>query len=216
MGIRFGTAVAAAALSLAIGASAQASLVGATVQAASYFEVSYPPLAASPTECTIIDCNILDYEGSGGPTNSPLPMVPVTYLEDNLTLTTVSVGDTQITITNDSPGQFGTPGSFSGYVFMFTGAPDITNVTYSDTGSGNFVPVPIDPGLPTGLTWTNNTITLNVGGDSLSNDDTLTLDVTTGGSGPPAIPEPSTWAMVLLGFAGVGFAGGRRRAAQTT
>jgi len=28
---------------------------------------------------------------------------------------------------------------------------------------------------------------------------------------PSAIPEPSTWAMMLLGFAGVGFAGYRRR-----
>jgi PEP-CTERM motif-containing protein len=30
-------------------------------------------------------------------------------------------------------------------------------------------------------------------------------------SGPSAIPEPSTWAMMLLGFAGVGFAAYRRR-----
>jgi len=26
----------------------------------------------------------------------------------------------------------------------------------------------------------------------------------------PAVPEPSTWAMMLLGFAGLGFAGYRR------
>lgn len=31
-------------------------------------------------------------------------------------------------------------------------------------------------------------------------------------AGPIAIPEPSTWAMMLLGFAGLGFAGYRRRA----
>jgi hypothetical protein len=30
------------------------------------------------------------------------------------------------------------------------------------------------------------------------------------GTVPPAIPEPSTWAMMLLGFAGLGFAGYRR------
>ena len=30
---------------------------------------------------------------------------------------------------------------------------------------------------------------------------------------PPAIPEPSTWAMMLLGFAGLGFLGYRRRSA---
>jgi PEP-CTERM motif len=28
--------------------------------------------------------------------------------------------------------------------------------------------------------------------------------------GSPAVPEPSTWAMMLLGFAGLGFAGYRR------
>jgi hypothetical protein len=30
----------------------------------------------------------------------------------------------------------------------------------------------------------------------------------------PPVPEPSTWAMMLLGFAGLGFAGYRRRGAQ--
>jgi PEP-CTERM motif len=29
---------------------------------------------------------------------------------------------------------------------------------------------------------------------------------------PPGTPEPSTWAMMLLGFAGLGFAGYRRAA----
>jgi hypothetical protein len=27
----------------------------------------------------------------------------------------------------------------------------------------------------------------------------------------PAVPEPSTWAMMILGFAGVGFMGFRRK-----
>jgi len=30
----------------------------------------------------------------------------------------------------------------------------------------------------------------------------------------PTVPEPSTWAMMLLGFAGLGFAGARARAAK--
>jgi hypothetical protein len=30
----------------------------------------------------------------------------------------------------------------------------------------------------------------------------------------PAVPEPSTWAMLLIGFAGIGFAGYRRRLMQ--
>jgi hypothetical protein len=36
-------------------------------------------------------------------------------------------------------------------------------------------------------------------------DDTLTLQI-----GPAAVPEPSTWAMMLIGFAGLGFAGYRK------
>jgi PEP-CTERM motif len=199
-------------------APAQAALVGlegATVQAASYFgDFSYPPPAASPTECTIIDCTILDYEGSGGPTNSPLPIVPVTYLEDFLTETTVSVGDTQITITNNATGAFCpttpcTPGNFSGYVFTFTGAPDITKVTVDNASTPDFYPVAPPAGSPAGLAWTTNSITVNVAGDNLVNGDQLILNVTTAGS-RPTVPEPSTWAMMLLGFAGLGFVGYRK------
>jgi len=197
-----------------MGAPAQASLVGATVQTASYLDVPYPPPAATPIECTIIDCNILDYNGPSGPTNSPLPTVPVTYLEDSLTATTVSVGDTQITITNDLAGLFCptagcTPGYFSGYVFTFTGAPDITNVKVGSGSSSDFQPVVPPAGPPAGLTWTTNSITVNVAGDNLAVGDQLILDVAAGVT-PPTVPEPSTWAMMLLGFAGLGLAAHRR------
>ena len=209
--MRFRTLIAAAAAMFVIaGAPARASLVGATVQSASYFDVSFPPPAASPTECTIVMCAILDYNGPGGPTNSPLPTVPVNYVEDNLTLTTVSVGDTQITITNNFAGQLGTPGTFTGYVFTFTGAPDITKVEVGSGTSSDFLPA-----LPGGLSSTATSITVNVAGDNLAVGDKLVLDVTTGGT-PPTVPEPSTWALMLLGFAGLGFAGWRRTAAQAT
>jgi hypothetical protein len=33
---------------------------------------------------------------------------------------------------------------------------------------------------------------------------------------PSAIPEPSTWAMMLMGFAGLGYAALRRKAAVRT
>ena len=192
MEIRFVVAAAAAALSVVIGsAPAQAGLVGATVQTAVFLEVPFPPPGApalpAVQDCTVIMCDVPNYPLFPGDTagqNSPAPTAPVDYLEDSLSLTTISVGDTVITITNNFAGPFCpaagcTPGYFGGYVFTFTGAPDITNVTESNTGSGNFVPVPIDPGLPTGLTWTNNTITVNVAGDNLAVGDQLILDVTT-------------------------------------
>ena len=39
--------------------------------------------------------------------------------------------------------------------------------------------------------------------------DTFTIDVVS----PPAVPEPSTWAMMLIGFAGLGYAAVRRKGA---
>ena len=126
-------------------------------------------------------------------------------------MTTVSVGDTQITITNDLAGLFCpaagcTAGEFSGYVFTFTGAPDITKVTVDSASSSDFQPV-----LPGGLTFTATTISVNVNGDNLAVGDQLILDVTTGGV--PTIPEPSTWALMLLGFAGLGLVGYQRKGA---
>ena len=38
----------------------------------------------------------------------------------------------------------------------------------------------------------------------------LLLNVTVSGGPPPTIPEPSTWAMMAIGFAGLGFAGWRK------
>jgi PEP-CTERM motif len=38
----------------------------------------------------------------------------------------------------------------------------------------------------------------------------FTTGPTSGGGGQPTVPEPSTWAMLLLGFAGLGFAGYRK------
>jgi len=166
--------------------SARATLMGATVQSASFFNVSFPPPSCTPLSCPM--GSILDYQGPSGPTNSPLPVVPVTYLEDALTATTVSVGDTQITITNNLAGQIGTPGDFTGFVFTFTGAPDITNVVAG--GSADFQPVAPPAGPPAGLTFTADSITVNVSGDTLRVGDQLILDVTTGVTPPPSVPEP--------------------------
>ena len=57
-------------------------------------------------------------------------------------------------------------------------------------------------------------IVVDVTGDAPAMGDKLILDLTFPSA--PTVPEPSTWALMLLGFAGLGFAGWRRRTAQTT
>lgn len=196
---------------------AVAGLAGATVQTVVFPGIPYPPPAVTAADCAAdINCNVPGY-GTGQ--NLPLPIVPVNYLQDPASWTTISVYDTEIVITNDLAGFFCpvteagvvecTSGYFGGYVFTFYGAPDITGVT--ETHTGNFAPVPI--GGTDGLTSTANTITLNVGGAWLNVGDTITLDVTTGSPIPP-VPEPSTWAMILAGLCALGLIG-RRRASPT-
>ena len=54
-------------------------------------------------------------------------------------------------------------------------------------------------------------IFVNLAGDYPAVGDQLILDVTTNGTTP--VPEPSTWALMLLGFAGLGLVGYQRKGA---
>ena len=58
-----------------------------------------------------------------------------------------------------------------------------------------------------------NEFTVDVTGDNPAFLATLVIDVTT--NGMTTVPEPSSWALMVLGFAGLGLAG-RRRMAQAT
>ena len=81
------------------------------------------------------------------------------------------------------------------------------------SSSADFLPATF--GSHTGLTLVGpNEFTVDVTGDNPAYLATLVIDVTT--KGMTTVPEPATWALMLLGFAGLGFAGWRRTAAQAT
>lgn len=183
-------------------------LTGSTVTANSWFGgTSSPPGACDPQ--TNAACNLMDYNTPGGPTNDPLPIVPVAFVEDFLTLTTTSISDRTITIVNNFAGPFCSTAAcddvFSGFVFTFAGALPITSVTVDSGSDPNFLPI------VGGLTFTPTAIFVNLAGDSPAVGDQLILDVTTNGTTP--VPEPSTWALMLLGFAGLGLVGYQRKGA---
>jgi len=200
-------------------APALAGLTGAYVDAVSYFNVSDPPpgptslTGANPSpDCTTIQyCTILIYPASGSPQQSwPLPTVPVDYALDFLSGMYVSITDKQITITNNVSGPFcyssaSCGGPFSGFGFYFSSGVDITSVIVDH--SSTFRPI------TNGLSYGATSITVNLNGEYVNAGDKLVLDVYTSGSHPP-VPEPSTWAMMTLGFAGLGLAGRRRFTAR--
>jgi hypothetical protein len=196
-------------------APARAGLVGVgtnTVSATSFIGAPLP----APVPPFL---NTIDYLNSMGMiTDTPPPTIPVTFLEDAISETTIAVGDTQITITNNAPT--GTPfcpgaapcnNTFAGFGFTFSSGVDITGVSVDPASAADFRPNTTSPHM--GLQLLSPTdILVDVTGDAPATNDKLILDVTT--SGTPTIPEPSTWALMLLGFAGLGFAGYRRKFGQ--
>jgi hypothetical protein len=83
-----------------------------------------------------------------------------------------------------------------------TTPPPVTNPADPSVGAGD----PLDPiGTPGGASWVTTASEL---------DSSVVYLTTTGGGGAflvgVAVPEPTTWAMMLIGFAGLGYAGYRQ------
>ena len=112
---------------------------------------------------------------------------------------TTTFTDSEIIITNNSPFSF-VIDTFNGPRYLFFGVT-VTNVAIDSASSPAFFGVP---------SFTADAIMVNFAGLAPPNGAQFILDVTTGSATTPAVPEPSTWAMVILGFAGIGFMGYRR------
>ena len=121
------------------------------------------------------------YIGVINNTNAPLSMLPVS---SNLAI--YSFDGDGITASSISPNVLGNASDNTGY-----GGPNafFTNINAAQTsGIVNFI-TPIAPGGGTGFF----SLELDIAGTQ------------GGGITVGAVPEPSTWAMMLIGFAGLGF-----------
>jgi hypothetical protein len=68
---------------------------------------------------------------------------------------------------------------------------------------------PFCPYIPVGATFAGTALSVGFIG---VNNQIAFADITLGSANPtPSVPEPSTWAMMILGFAGVGFMAYRRK-----
>jgi hypothetical protein len=92
--------------------------------------------------------------------------------------------------------------SFDGFVLVFSGAPAFTDVT-RDSSS-------VFPSAP--ISFTSDEVSFDLSGLLVVPEYRLVLDVAFAPSAPAAsAPEPSTWALMLAGFAGLAFAGAGAR-----
>jgi hypothetical protein len=217
--MRFGFLIAVAAALFGIAsAPARAGLIGDGTNTVSV-NFWFPSSSVPPPACD--DTTNPNCENEKDSTQNTAPTIPAFFPQGVADGATISVGDTQIVITNLIPETFCSDGKsagaackdpFTGFEFLFSSGVDITGVSVDS--SSNFLPNDTSPHL--GLRLLSPTdILVDLTGAAPAIGDKLVLDVAFTPVGPP-VPEPSTRALMLLGFAGLGFAGWRRMAAQTT
>ena len=175
---------------LALSQQAQADLIGNgtnTVSALFYLGASAVPVVTSST-APFTNPAPFEIEGPQGPTNPPPPpsTIPAAFAEGVSSGSTISVGGTQITITNKLSAPFCSTALpcadvFTGFGFVFSAGADITGVTVDPASSPAFLPV------AGGLTFNASDIFVNVVGDAPAVGDKLILDVSTAAA---AVPGP--------------------------
>lgn len=111
----------------------------------------------------------------------------------------VDVRENSIVITN-SEGSYFSTADFNGFVLSVLSGPDITSASV-DASSGF---------APADFFVSDGDLFLNFAGVNFSGFRSSVINFTTAGA-TAAVPEPATWAMLLIGFGAVGFSMRRRR-----
>ena len=187
---------------------------------------SAPAMASVTIQGDPAGTTVSGYSGSNGLliSGSGLPYGPFTLANVGSTFTTnvLTIGTSESTVNlfeDTTPRQVSVD-------FSFLNPTDANGglVSGSTTGfiSGLFGGCGLIAGGCGTVDWTNSPTIFNFGnGGAFSlvlNNATVATPGTANVSGPftllsNSVPEPSTWAMMLLGFGAVGFAARRRRAA---
>ena len=93
-----------------------------------------------------------------------------------------------------------------GFEFTFSSGVNIKGASIKPSSQFGYGSATVDVKSPTDLL-------LNLTGVYAAADQSITIDLTFPTVGPPPAPEPSTWVMMMIGFAGLGFAASRRTGA---
>jgi hypothetical protein len=183
------TALSACALAIASDAFGLGNAVAANLLSGDVDIVNYYPNLSTPYN------NGLGLVEGSGPTTSIVHLSNggyyFTFTADTLTF---------VNAYNDNWGDV-PPGGFGGFVLTFSGVPQISNVVNDPSSTLTL----------TSLTFNSDTIWMEYVSTPRLAGQFTTLDV----SFSPSVPEASTWAMLIMGFVGVGIARWRSGGGQT-